>query len=63
MAEEAREREYRVASRVNGGKKHEDCIVYGPDEVIPATHRNVFGPSTRQECERWAAENCESSGK
>lgn len=54
-------KEYYVASRVDSGKIHEDCIIYGPDEVIPATHRNVYGPDTRKKCEEWAADNCESN--
>ena len=60
MAEDAR-KEYRVAAKVNGGKLYEDCIIYGSDEVIPATHRNDYGPDTRRKCEEWAAENCESN--
>ena len=50
-----------VAARVaSSGEKEQDCMVVEEDAIIIATHRKVFGPASREECERWKAENCES---
>lgn len=48
--------QYIVAARVD--TKYEDCIVAAEDDMIIMTHTRVFGPASREECERWRDENC-----
>ena len=50
------EKRYIVAASV--GSDHADCIVAEEDALIVATHRKVFGPASKQECERWLRQNC-----
>lgn len=38
--------------------KYEDCLVVPADAMIIATHRKVFGPDTKENCEKWKRENC-----
>jgi hypothetical protein len=47
---------YIVAARV--GTNFEDCIVAPADAMIIATHRKVYGPDTKEKCERWKNRNC-----
>lgn len=47
---------YVVAARVD--TKYEDCIVVEEDAMIMATHRVVYGPDTRENCEAWKRSNC-----
>ena len=55
------ETRYIVAALVaSSGEKEQDCMVVEEDAIIIATHRQVYGPASREECEQWAAENCES---
>jgi hypothetical protein len=52
---------YIVAARVDSsGKKEQNCMVVEEDAIIIGTHRKVYGPASREECEQWKAENCES---
>lgn len=50
------ENEYIVAARV--GTNYEDCIVAPADSMIVATHRKVYGPDTKANCEKWKRANC-----
>lgn len=50
-----KEKKFVVAARVDDKK---DCIIAPADAVIMATHRVVFGPETKQNCEKWIATNC-----
>jgi hypothetical protein len=50
------ETKYVVAARVE--TKYEDCIVVEQDSMIVATHRVVYGPATKEECENWKRRNC-----
>jgi hypothetical protein len=52
MAEE----QYVVAARV--GTKYEDCIVAPADAMIIGTHRVVYGPATKAQCDAWKRANC-----
>ncbi len=47
---------YIVAVRV--GTDMKDGIVAPADAMIVATHRKVFGPDTKQNCENWKRQNC-----
>jgi hypothetical protein len=50
------DKKYIVAARV--GTDHKDCIVVEESAIIMATHRKVFGPDTKENCERWKRGNC-----
>lgn len=50
------DKKYIVAARVETANK--DCIVVKADALIAATHRKVFGPATKEICERWKRQNC-----
>ena len=50
-----KQEKYVVAARVDDNK---DCIVAPADSMIQATHRVVFGPDTKENCEKWKAKNC-----
>lgn len=52
----ADEKKYVVAARV--GTEYKDCLVAPADALIMATHRQVYGPDTRENCERWKRRNC-----
>jgi hypothetical protein len=59
MSEE--DKRYIVAAlTVSSGKQYQDCILAAEDDFIPATHNRVYGPASREDCEQWMAENCES---
>lgn len=49
------EKKYIVAARVDDNK---DCIIAPEDAMIMATHRVVFGPDTKENCEKWKKKNC-----
>ncbi len=49
------EKKYIVAARVDDEK---DCIIAPEDAMIMATHRVVFGPDTKENCEKWKKKNC-----
>jgi hypothetical protein len=53
--------QYIVAAMV--GTKYEDCIVAAEDDMIIGTHTRVFGPASREECERWRDENCQRENR
>lgn len=50
------ENKYIVAAEVN--TKYKGCIIAPADSMIMATHRIVYGPDTRQNCENWKRQNC-----
>lgn len=50
------EKNYVVAASVESGNKN--CIVVEQGAIIMATHRIVFGPDTKENCERWKRANC-----
>lgn len=47
---------YIVAARVE--TEYEDCFIAKETDVIIDTHRQVFGPASRSDCEEWMAKNC-----
>ena len=50
------DKKYIVAARVETDDK--DCFVAPADTMIVATHRKVFGPDTKENCEKWKSRNC-----
>jgi hypothetical protein len=52
----AKREKYIVAAAVN--TKYKECIVAPEDALIMATHRRVYGPDTKEKCEKWKRENC-----
>jgi hypothetical protein len=52
----ANENKYIVAAEVD--TKYKGCIVAPADAMIMATHRRVYGPDTKENCERWKNKNC-----
>lgn len=49
------EKKYVVAARVDDDK---ECVVAPADAMIAATHRVVFGPDTKENCEKWKRRRC-----
>lgn len=47
---------YIVIAEVN--TKYKGCQVAPADAIFVATHRQVFGPDTKENCEKWKAQNC-----
>lgn len=48
--------EYIVVAKV--GTRFEGCIIAPADALIMATHRKVYGPDSKQNCENWKRQNC-----
>lgn len=48
-----------IARTVSVGDKYQDCSVIKADAQYLATHNQVFGPASCEECEKWLRENCE----
>lgn len=61
MAEKSddRERGYIVISKtLEAAKKYEGCKVISYGDVYPAIYRQVYGPASKHECEKWMNSNC-----
>ncbi len=52
----ANEEKYIVAAEVD--TKYKGCIVAPEGSMIMATHTVVYGPDTKENCEKWKRENC-----
>lgn len=66
MAEKSddRERGYVVISMtLEEAKKYEGCKVIPYGDVYPAIYRQVYGPASQRDCEKWVAANCTHSNK
>jgi hypothetical protein len=37
------------------------CKIIPADDLYPAIYSQVYGPSPRNQCEKWVAENCASA--
>jgi hypothetical protein len=64
MAEKSddRERGYVVISKtLEPAKKYEGCKVIPYGDVYPAIYRQVYGPASERECEKWLNSNCSRS--
>jgi hypothetical protein len=65
MAEKSddRERGYIVISTtLEDAKKYQGCKMIPHGDVYPAIYRQVYGPASRRECEKWVNSNCSKSG-
>jgi hypothetical protein len=47
-----------IALTVSAGDKHEGCRVLEEGSIYPAIYSQFYGPASREECEKWVAENC-----
>lgn len=52
-----------IALATSTGKKYDDCKVIPQGDVYPAIYRQVFGPESQKDCEKWSAANCGKSDK
>jgi hypothetical protein len=61
---EERLRGYVVISTTLDGdvKKYAGCKVIPSGDVYPAIYRQVYGPASKRDCEKWVASNCTRSG-
>ena len=58
-----RERGYVVISTtLEDAKKYAGCKVIPYGDVYPAIYRQVYGPASKRDCEKWVAANCSKSG-
>lgn len=48
--------EYIVIAKVE--TEYKDCQVVKRDAMFIATHREVFGPDSKEKCEQWKNKNC-----
>ena len=57
---EERLRGYIVISTTLSGepKKYAGCKVIPYGDVYPAIYRQVYGPASKRECEKWVASHC-----
>jgi hypothetical protein len=56
---EERLRGYVVISKtLVDAKKYEGCKVIPYGDVYPAIYRQVYGPASKRECEKWVASHC-----
>ena len=59
---EERSRGYVVISKtLEAARKYEGCKVVPSGDVYPAIYRQVYGPASKRECEKWTASNCSRS--
>ncbi len=57
---QGRERAYIVISTtLEDAKKYEGCKVVPYGEIYPAIYRQVYGPASKRDCEKWAASHCD----
>ncbi len=50
------EKKYIVIAKVD--TEYEDCQVVEENAMFVATHRQVFGPDSKEKCEQWEKDNC-----
>ena len=56
---EERLRGYVVISKtLVDAKKYEGCKVIPYGDVYPAIYRQVYGPASKRDCEKWVNSNC-----
>ena len=47
-----------ISTTLGDAKKYEGCRVIPQGEIYPAIYRQVYGPASQKDCEKWAAANC-----
>ena len=58
-SEEKRERGYVVISTtLEDAKKYAGCKVIASGDIYPAIYRQVYGPASKRDCEKWVNSNC-----
>ncbi|HEY0151551.1 MAG TPA: hypothetical protein VGB92_06115 [Longimicrobium sp.] len=51
-----------IALTGSEGEKHQGCKTLPENAIYPRIYSQVFGPASREECERWTAEKCGFDG-
>jgi hypothetical protein len=52
-------RDYVVISKtLDDARKYEGCKVIPYGDVYPAIYRQVYGPASQRDCEKWVNSNC-----
>jgi hypothetical protein len=51
-----------ISKTLVDAKRYEGCKVIPSGEPYPATFRQVYGPASQQECNKWAATHCTAPG-
>jgi len=65
MADKSRDRQRGyvvISTTLEDAKKYEGCKVIPYGEVYPAIYRQVYGPASQRDCEKWMASHCSQSG-
>ena len=58
-SEEKRERGHIVISKtLEEARKYEGCKVIPYGDIYPAIYRQVYGPASKRDCEKWVNSNC-----
>ena len=58
-SEEKRERGYVVISTtLEEAKRYEGCKVIAYGDIYPAIYRQVYGPASKRDCEKWVNSHC-----
>ena len=47
-----------ISTTLVDAKKFEGCKVIPYGDVYPAIYRQVYGPASKRECEKWVNSNC-----
>jgi hypothetical protein len=47
-----------ISTTLEEAKKYEGCKVIPYGDVYPAIYRQVYGPASKPECEKWVKANC-----
>ena len=59
-SEEKRERGYIVISTTleRDVKKYAGCKIIPSGDIYPAIYRQVYGPASQRDCEKWVNSHC-----
>ena len=47
-----------IALTTSGSDGHKGCSVVASDAVYPAIYSKVYGPASKEKCDKWLIENC-----
>jgi len=47
-----------ISMTLEGARKYEGCQVIEYGDIYPAIFRQVYGPDSKHECEKWVKSNC-----
>ena len=47
-----------ISTTLEDAKKYAGCMVIPYGDVYPAIYRQVYGPASQRDCEKWGAGNC-----